>query len=210
MTTAVTPSDTCVLAHARRSRGIVLAKQRVAARRARLAVPVRVEKHIARLGLYSATDYVEWCRARGFRADVRKSWGELEREWCAYGRELAKARRGQLVDRDPEKLLTGVCSGVITASDIARPRWRALAERIERAGLAGAQREALRVLVEIVCRRGNLLLAEGRFGDRMLPFVDGLLSLSLHHELWMREPVDWHPRSHNARRQFTSLARQGE
>jgi hypothetical protein len=166
-----------------------------------------VKKHITRLGLYSATDYVEWCRARGFGTDLRKSWAELEKEWCAYGRELARARRRCQVDRDPEKLLAGVCCGTVAARDIARPRWRALAERIERAELTDPAREALRAVVEIVCRRGNLLLAEGRFGDRLLPFVDGLLSLAQHHELWIREPRDWRPRSHNARRQFTSLVR---
>ncbi len=160
-----------------------------------------------RLGLTSTADYAEWCRARGFRESVQKSWSELEREWCAYGRELARSRASLGVDRDPGRLLADVCTGTATSRDLARPRWRALAERVEAARLRGAERAALRRLVEIVERRAKLLLAEASFGDESYPLVDGLTALCRRHRDWIRAPGDWRPRTHNARRQFASLAR---
>jgi hypothetical protein len=39
------------------------------------------------------------------------------------------------------------------------------------------------------------------------PFVDGLIALCRRHAEWIRSPRDWCARSHNARRQFASLAR---
>lgn len=164
-------------------------------------------KHIERLGLYDAADYLQWCRARGFRTSFQKSWNELEAEWCAYGQELSRARFRCRGDRDPARVLAGVCNGSTSASDLARPRWRALAQRIENAHLPHPEREALRVLVELVERRGNLLLAEGEFGGVRHPFVDGLVALSRRHLEWIRDPREWRARSHNARRQFASLAR---
>jgi hypothetical protein len=171
------------------------------------AVPVRVAKHIERLGLTDLADYLAWCRARGLRPSIQKSWSELEAEWCVHGRELAVARARLRVDRDPRKLIAGVCAGNIAASDIARPSWRSLAERIERAGLARAAGDALRALVELVQRRGNLLLAQAAIGDASYPFLDGLIALCRRRDAWIRSPGDWRARSHNARRQFTSLAR---
>lgn len=183
------------------------ARRTRAPRRARLGVPVRVVKHIERLGLYSERDYIEWCRARSFRPAFQKTWSELEREWCAHGREFSAARARCKVDRDPAKLLSGVCAGYLEARDIARPRWRALAERIENAALTGADREALQELVEAAQRRGNLLLAEGLFGGDTYPFLDGLVALARSRGAWIRAPRTWRARSHNARRQFASLIR---
>ena len=160
-----------------------------------------------RLGLASTADYAEWCRARGFRESVQKSWGELEQEWCAYGEELAKSRAELTVDRDPGRLLAEVCAGCASSRDIVRPRWRALAERVEAAGLEGAQRRALRMLVEVVDRRAKLLLADAAFGDETLPMIDGLLNLARRRRHWIREPASWRPRTHNARRQLASLLR---
>lgn len=185
-----------------------MAKRKLRARpRPRLAVPVRVAKHIERLGLHGATDYADWCRARGFRTSLQKSWAELDQEWCAYGGELAMARARTRKDRNPQELVAGVCAGKVSAADIARPRWRALAERIERARLSARERRALRKLVEGVQRRGDLLLAEGAFGDERYPFVDGLLTLCRRYRSWIRTPREWRARSHNARRQFASLSR---
>ncbi len=160
-----------------------------------------------RLGLTSTADYAEWCRARGFRQSVQKSWSELEQEWCAYGQELAESREAVSVDRDPGRLLAEVCSGGASSRDIARPRWRALAERVEATYVGGENRRALRVLVEIVQRRTKILLAEASFGDEAFPMIDGLLTLASRHHDWIRDPVDWKPRTHSARRQLASLLR---
>ena len=175
--------------------------------RPRRAVPLRVAKHIDRLCLRDEADYAEWCRARGFRVSCQKSWSELDREWCAYGGELATARESLRVDRAPQSLLVRVCAGEIGAAELSRPRWRALAERIERAGLDRGERRALRSLASRLRKRGNLLLAEGCFGDERFPYVDGLIALSRAHPGWIRSPNLWVPRSHNARRQFASLSR---
>ncbi|MEM7409661.1 MAG: PcfJ domain-containing protein [Myxococcota bacterium] len=185
-----------------------MAKRRRRARlRPRLAVPHRVAKHIERLGLYDAADYLAWCRARGFRACVQKSFAELEQEWCVHGRDLVRARFRYRKDRKPGRMIADVCAGRAVAGDLARPRWRSLAERIERARLAPAARRALRTLVEICDRKGDLLLAEGVFGHAHYAFVDGLIGLSRHHRSWLRSPQAWCVRTHNARRQFASLSR---
>lgn len=191
-----------------RRKGSVLAKRRrQAPARARREVPIRVQKHIARLALSSTSDYVEWCQARGFRTELVKSWSELQREWLAHSAELTEAHARRRADRDPGKLLAAVCAGQASSRDVARPRWRMLATRIESADLDQAAYQALRLLVEIANRRGKLLLAEGRFGEVSYPFLDGLIALSERHGQWIRKPQEWRPRSHNARRQFNSLAR---
>ena len=38
-------------------------------------------------------------------------------------------------------------------------------------------------------------------------FIEALSALAEHHARWRRPPEEWRPRSHNARRQFSSLAR---
>lgn len=138
---------------------------------------------------------------------IQKSWAELDEEGSVHGREVARARLRCRVDPDPRALIAGVCAGRTAASEIARPRWRSLAEQIERAELCSAQRAALRELVDAVRRRGDLLLAEGAFGGARHPFVDGLVALCRRHAQWIRAPREWRARSHNARRQFASLAR---
>lgn len=154
-----------------------------------------------------ADAYARWCRSRGFRVGVQKSWSELEQEWCIYGRELVTACGRLRVDRDPIKLIAGVCSGTVAVRDIARPRWRALAENIEHAALTTAERHALRVLIEVAARRGDLILADGVFGGCRLSFLDGLIALSRRQDEWIRRPRAWRAQSYNARRQFTSLSR---
>jgi hypothetical protein len=162
---------------------------------------------MARLALRSTVEYVGWCQARGFRTEFAKSWSELEREWCAHSAEIAEAQARRRVDRDPGKLLAAVCAGQASSRDVARPRWRVLAARIEDAPLESAARKALGILVELVHRRGRFLLAEGCFGGAAHPFLDGLIALSQHQDRWIRSPWAWRARSYNARRQFASLVR---
>lgn len=138
---------------------------------------------------------------------MQKSWSELEQEWCVHGRELAVARTRCRVDRDPERVLVAVSGGAAAASDLVRPRWRSLAERIENARLDRQGRLALRVLVEVALRGRKLLLAEARFGADRYPFVDGLIQLARCHRRFLRRPQDWRAKTHNARRQFASLTR---
>ncbi len=185
-----------------------MAKRRVRTRdRVRRTIPERVRKHMARLALRDAAQYVAWCEARGFRTGFMKSWGELEREWSVHTRELAEARLRLRVDRDPGALLAAIAGGQARSSEVSRPHWRALGERIERARLDAAERGALRVVIEVANRRGQLVLAEGRYGDDAYPYLDGLIALARARHCWIREPREWRARSHNARRQFTSLVR---
>jgi hypothetical protein len=175
--------------------------------RPRLAVPKRVAKHIARLDLLDPQQYLGWCARRGFRVAVAKTWEELELEWRAHCAELTRARVRVHVDRDPEKQLLLVSSGQASAQDISRPRWRALAQRIESAAMNPPEQAALRRLLEVAVRRSSLLLSSGRLGDVVCPLLDGLIGMARCHGHWIREPRDWRPRSHNVRRQFASLAR---
>ncbi len=132
---------------------------------------------------------------------------ELEREWSAHQRETAKAQARTRVDRDPAKLIARVCAATLRADEIARPRWRALAERIERRALDPDERAALCAVVEVAARRGRIVLAESDFAGERLPFIDALIELARHHAHWVRPPASWRPRSHNADRQLNSLIR---
>lgn len=170
-------------------------------------MPIRIQRHLRRLGLYSGRDYLEWCRSRGFEAALRKSWVQLEREWCAHQRESARAQARTRVDRDPQKLIARVCAGSLAAEAIDRPRWRALAERIERAELRGDERRALCAIVDAAVRRGRLVLAESEFAGERHPFIDAFIRLARHHGDWLRGPAGWRPRTHNADRQLSSLMR---
>jgi hypothetical protein len=169
--------------------------------------PRRIRRQLARLGFHRVADYTRWCQARGFSTSLHKNYEVLEQEWCVRARELQEAARLERVDRDPVALLADVAAGRARARDVARPRWRDLAERVEAASLDEGTQLALRRLLECVGRRGKLVLAEARFGDETLPFVDGLIGLAREHHRWIRKPDDWVARSHNARRQFASLLR---
>ena len=63
----------------------------------------------------------------------------------------------------------------------------------------GAAREALRRLFLRVEGQSALLDEDG--------FARGVAQLARFYEQWVRGPEEWTPRSHNARRQFSSLAR---
>jgi hypothetical protein len=175
----------------------------------RICVPLprRLRRQLARLGFTTVSDYDIWCEAHGFELGPHKSWEVLEREWCVRAAELREAARRERVDRDPVALLARVCAGQARASDFGRPAWRNLAERVEHATLDREARLALRELVECADRRGQLALAEGRFGDERLPFLQGLIALAECHRVWRRRPQAWRPRSHNGRRQFAALLR---
>jgi hypothetical protein len=155
----------------------------------------------------SLSDYTAWCRRNRFGEDLEKSCDELDREWLAFAAESARTSARWRVERDPGKLLLSVCSGEVPADELARPRWRELAQRIQSAALLGPERRALSVLVEVALRRTRVLLGEGRFGDRSYPFLAGLIALSRRKRDWLRAPEEWRPSTHNASRQFGSLVR---
>ena len=175
--------------------------------RTRHEPPLRTRRQLARLGFACVLDYTIWCQKHGFSTSLDKAWEALEQEWCVRSEELREARRRERDDRDPVAMLALVAAGQRVSADFARPRWRTLAERIERARLDAEARLALRRLLECGQRRSNMVIAEGQFGDERLPFLQGLIGLARRHRAWVRGPVGWKPRSRNARRQFIALAR---
>ena len=175
--------------------------------RARRRIPLRTAKHIKRLGLYDEAQYLAWCEGHRVRADTNKHWQELEAEWQIHCEEFKRVSGRVRVDRDPAKQIALVCAGKRASKDIARPRWRSLAHRIEAARLSRVESAALQRLVEVAARRSRMLLAEVRFAGESHPMLDVLIGLARAHRHWRRSPAEWRPRTHNARRQLASIVR---
>src|SRR5438093_999499 len=169
--------------------------------------PIRLVKHIEQLGLCSAAEYLDWCQRSGFEGTLDKTRAQLEHE-----RHVVRARAGQVAQlgrlaRNPRRLIEQVCAGQVAAHDIARPQWRAMCERIEASSTSAEARRSLGQLLLKVHDATDLLTESVVVGGASRPTIDGLIGLNERRAQWIRPLEAWAPRSHNSRRQFSSLVR---
>lgn len=169
-------------------------------------------KHIAALGLKTIGDYRAWCGEHGFSRRLHKSWRERGRERDELTRGIAAARLAQKkrLTRNPARLIEAVLNGNVAIDELRDP----LLSQVERvrclASNAGAT-ERLRQLLLHAERHTYWLHTRpvlAQFGQRAgNTYFDALLALARQPFPWLRPLGSWIPQTHNARRQFTSLAR---
>lgn len=168
--------------------------------------------HLAALGLPDLAAYELWCRERNFPTGLNKSKTQLEQEARrARGEQaevaMTQARRPQ---RRPEETIAAFHAGMLAPHEVKTPFLQKIGEAFVRLHEPGV-RDAFLALLLHLHSQTKLLSAEpviphlgAQTGNT---YIEALAELSRHHIGWQRSPQSWRPDSHNARRQFGTLAR---
>lgn len=172
---------------------------------------LELEEHLAALGLTSVEAYTAWCAEHGFSPRVKKRWLERcrERYYAAQHEIRGRLTSKKQESRHPRQTLRKIAGGELTAESLTQPHLVAVSEAF--AGLDGDARGVFLQLLQRVQNRTKLLVTEPvirQFGTQAgNTFIDALAALAGHHRSWIRPLERWRPGTHNARRQFSSLAR---
>ena len=166
-------------------------------------------RHIRALGLGSPEEYAAWRQRHGWSASTHSTPLQRRQEIETAEREraedaLAASRRGR---RSAVESLQALARGEETPA--ATPFLR-LAQSAFASARSGEREPLLRLLIRAQDRT-RLTSPEPaitewgpQWGNT---FTEALLALARHHKRWIRQPEEWQPGTHTARRQFASLAR---
>jgi hypothetical protein len=176
-------------------------------RRANDALSPRMRKHLGRLGLRSLRDYLSWCASHGFAASAEKSPYDLEEELQALAADQQRAARQARLHGNRRRLIEAACAGDIDPADVNRPQLHAFCRSIHRSPADAASRRSLCTLLLKINDEADFLLEGISFGGRSYAYVDALINLNARRWQWVAPLEDWHPVTHNGRRQFSSLVR---
>jgi hypothetical protein len=169
--------------------------------------------HIRSLGLSTVEDYIGWCARHGFGRRTDKHWRVRLKERSYANRAIADARLAQKKQecRKPEKVIERIFNGELQESDVGQPQLKAVCRACQAAQESRRTRLAFHNLLLHVNACSDLVSGRAviaQFGWQAgNTFVDALLALARHSKSWIRLPTAWKPQTHNARRQFGSLAR---
>lgn len=170
-------------------------------------------KHIKSLGLQTVEAYIEWCAKHGFSRRTDKHWRVRLKERVFANRTIADARPAQKKQelRTPAKVIERIFIGDLQEGEVTQPAMKAVFRAFKSAQESRLSLRAFHELLQHVCSRSDLLSGNSvirpygwQAGNT---YVDGLLALARHSRSSIRPVADWKPQTHNARRQFSSLAR---
>jgi hypothetical protein len=166
--------------------------------------------HLESLGLASIEDYKTWCAQNGFSTRIHKHWRDRCKERYTASRAAIERRltRRQTEKRKPGRTIQRIFDGELDESDLTQPELLLIHQTVT--GIEDEHtRDALLQLLLHVEETGLLTTqpAFPPFGEQNgNNFIEGLIGLARHCGQWIRPLKSWKPRSHNARRQFSSLA----
>jgi len=169
--------------------------------------------HVLALGLSTVEDYIAWCARHGFSRRTQKHWRLRLKERAFAHRAIAETRlaRKKQELRKPEKILGKIFRGELGEADVTQPDLKAVCRACKSAQESRRTRLAFHDLLRHVSTCSDLVSGRpviGQYGWQAgNTLVDGLLALARHSQGWMRPVAEWRPQTHNARRQFTALAR---
>jgi hypothetical protein len=169
--------------------------------------------HIQSLGISTVEDYLRWCAQHGFSRRTDKHWRVRlkERSYAHHAIALARLAQKKQETRQPEKIIDRIFNGDLQETDVMQPHFKALCRACKSAQESPRTRLAFHNLLQHVSVCSDLISSQqviAQFGwQARNTFVDGLLALARHSSSWIRLPTVWKPQTHNARRQFSSLAR---
>ena len=167
----------------------------------------RMRRHLGRLGLRTRADYGKWCRAHGFADSDAKTAYDLEEELEARERDQCRAVRQARLHANPKKLIEEACAGDIDPAEVTRPQLQAFVTSIAKSAPDSTSRRSLCTLLLKVKAEADFLLEGVSFMGRSYAYIDALIRLNERRRQWIAPLESWRPASHNARRQFSSLAR---
>ena len=141
------------------------------------------------------------------RQQIKPGWVLRHQRSELEERARKQALELELLQNSIERIIAGACSGAVTANQLTRPAMRAFCAAIERSPKDDAARTSLAGLLRLVHEKADFLLDTVEIGGRQLNYVHGLIKLNDRRANWLARPETWKVPSHNARRQFSSLAR---
>jgi hypothetical protein len=168
---------------------------------------VAMARHIRALGLADPQTYLAWCEANGVAATLDKTAAARaqELEIAAAAKRAADARTR--LHRNPRRFIEACCEGAIDPATIDRPGWREVAAAIARNKDRGEKRKRLAEFLLHLERTSDLVFATTEIERQPVLYLEGIIRLHERRGQWIRDPAVWRPQSHNAARQFSSLAR---
>lgn len=171
-------------------------------------LPLRTQKHIASLGFgWKPEDYLRWCADNGFRKSMEKSIRECQEEARACKRQQEWTRELTRLHRNPKKFIDRACAGTIDADRITRPLWAHICRRIIESKPDADSRSSLRKLLHKITDEADFLTESVTFGDHTYRYIDAIVRMNSRRDQWIRPLASWRVKSHNMRRQFSSLLR---
>jgi hypothetical protein len=168
-------------------------------------------EHLRALQLGSVEVYRQWCQRHGFSRRIHKTWRERLKERTFFQRATADARLAQkkLETRNPDKVIQAIYQGRVSESDVTQGPLAEICRASERYQDRAEARDRLFELLLHVRRKSDLFAAApviAQFGRQPgNSYVAALIALAGHWQAWIRPISQWRPRTHNLRRQFTSL-----
>jgi hypothetical protein len=169
--------------------------------------------HIRALGLAGIGDYLGWCARHGFSRRTDKDWRLRLKERSYANRAVADARlaRKKQETKRPKKVIEQIFCGELDEDEIADPHLKAVWRACETVEESHQTRRAFHELVQHASAGSGLVSSHNvidQYGRQAgNTFVEGLLAIASHSSDWIRPVCSWKPRTHNTRRQFSSLAR---
>jgi len=170
-------------------------------------------RHIHKLGLLSVDDYVAWCSEQGLSTGTNKSQAQRKKECDLAVRLQSDVVLAQMKNhtRRPQDTLQALYEGTLRSGELNRPYLKKIKTAFDQLGRDKRARKALLDLLLVVEKRGDLFdtkPALSRLGSQDgNTFIEALGALASWHKHWLRDSSEWRPDSHNARKQFGSLAR---
>lgn len=170
-------------------------------------------RHIAELGLKTVDDYTAWCADQGLSTGIQKSDSQRKKERELATRLQSEAVLAKMKDhtRRPQDAIRAIYDRQLSEAELNRPHLQKMQAAFDGLGRDRRARQALLQLLLHIEKRGDLFdvkPALGRLGTQESnTFIEGLGALAGWHKHWLCDPSEWRPESHNARKQFASLAR---
>lgn len=170
-----------------------------------------LEQHLAALGLSTVEEYIDWCARHGFGTRPDKHWHQRCKERYFASQQDIQSRwaRKKRERHDPRSAIIAIANNELAASDLTCPHLISISTAFET--LEGNARDAfLRVLLHVQDRADLLAIRPvvPQFGTQPgNTFIEALSAVAGIHKRWLRSVEEWQPRTHNSRRQFSSLAR---
>jgi len=169
------------------------------------------EEHLTALGLKTVEEYAEWCARHGFSVRTKKHWHQRckERHFASQREIRTRCARRRRESRHPRTTIRRIASGELVPSELTQPHLVAISEALARH--EGAARDAfVRLLLRVqdcadLFDTARVIPAYGSESGNT--FIGALSALARQHRSWLRPVNRWKPRTHNPRRQFSSLAR---
>lgn len=162
-----------------------------------------MERHIRALGFWGRHEYLKWCEQVGVTASLNKGTAARQSEL-----DLIKtAQKAQLnALSNTRKFLKQACAGELDPATITRRGWREVALAVSKAAKKTEDRDSLEKFLLHLEKNTDLVFETAQISGRTYPYIDGLIRLHARKALWLRDPLEWKPKSHNSSRQFSALA----